>query len=182
MDMRSSLIGTLKPIGTCGPTFSHLSCPPLAESLPRIGFNHRVIRRKTTMINSANLRFDPVTLFGAPPPTRQISWVHSITCSLPLATVLFRSAGGSFSFPTFAFSAFLMLGAVGMVLHLRKAVKVGRIRFSYSPRTAPTIQFDVERSKNPTIFWICFAVYCFMSCAFLTFAFSLALGLFPGQK
>ena len=69
---------------------------------------------------------------------------------------------GSFDYPAAIVSLFFVFALVGICFVLGRAIKTGRILFSWTPRTAHTIECWVEREKNPVKFWLMVAFDCVM--------------------
>jgi hypothetical protein len=72
-----------------------------------------------------------------------------------------KNVDGDFDYPAAMLSLFLLFCITGMFFGLYRAFHTGRILFVWTPRTAKTIKFYVEREKNALGFWLMVALYCF---------------------
>ena len=89
-----------------------------------------------------------------------------------------KNVDGDFDYPAAMFSLFLIFCISGMIIGLYRAFHTGRILFSWTPRTARTIEFYVEREKNPSGFWLMVIVYCLCILLFIFFTIGICFGFF----
>ena len=88
-----------------------------------------------------------------------------------------KNVDGDFNYPAAMFSLFLLFCIAGMFLGLYKAFRTGKILFSWTPRTAKTIEFYVKREKNRAGFWLVFALYCLGILLFISLIIVMCFGL-----
>jgi len=88
-----------------------------------------------------------------------------------------KNVDGDFDYPAASFSLFIVFCIAGIILALYKAFHTGRILFSWTPRTAKTIKFYVEREKNPAGFWFLAILYSFCILIFITLIVVMCFGL-----
>jgi len=93
-----------------------------------------------------------------------------------IATFL-KNGDGDFDYPVALFSLFITFCIVGTILALYRAFHTGRILFSWTPLTAKTIEFYVEREKNPAGFWFLAILYSFGILLFITLIVVMCFGL-----
>ena len=70
-----------------------------------------------------------------------------------------KNVDGDFDSPAALFCLFFVFCVAGLILSLYRAFRTGRILFSWTPRTAKTIEFYVEREKHPARFWFLAVLY-----------------------
>jgi len=95
-----------------------------------------------------------------------------------MVAAFLKTVDGDFDYPATMVSAFFLFILVGVFFVLVRAIKTGRIPFSWTPRTAHTIEFTVEREKNPVGFWLLFVVDCLMIPVLAFFIVGFCFGLF----
>ncbi|HEY4952534.1 MAG TPA: hypothetical protein VII71_04010 [Verrucomicrobiae bacterium] len=89
-----------------------------------------------------------------------------------------KNVDGDFDYPAAMLAAFMLFCIAGMLIGLYRAFHTGRILFSWTPRTAKTIEFYVEREKNALRFWLMVTLYCFCISVFIFLIIGIGFGLF----
>jgi hypothetical protein len=89
-----------------------------------------------------------------------------------------KNVDGDFDYPAATLATFMLFCIAGVLIGLYRAFHTGRILFSWTPRTAKTIEFYVEREKNALGFWLMVTLYCFGILVFIFLIIGICLGLF----
>ncbi len=88
-----------------------------------------------------------------------------------------RTVDGDFNFVALFYTILALLFGIAMLFYLPKTIRSGRIHFEWTPRTAQTVSCDIERDKNPFLFWFLFIFYCFGIVAMFAYAIVICFGL-----
>jgi hypothetical protein len=88
-----------------------------------------------------------------------------------------KNADVHFDYPVALFSLFFCFCIAGIGLALYRAFHTGRILFSWTPRTAKSTEFYVERERNPAGFWFLAMLYSFCILLFVTLIVVMCFGL-----
>jgi hypothetical protein len=68
-----------------------------------------------------------------------------------VVAAFFKNVDRDFDNPAAMLSVFLIFCIAGIWFGLYRAFYTGLILFSWTPRTARTVEFSVERKKNPLL-------------------------------